>query len=232
MTLRLYIASIASALGYVAVRDFAGNPISVVLKVGSIALLLVIAIKSRADRRLRFALSASIAGDFFLGINQLGPLGLDTLFQLGLASFLVAHLFLIALFRRERSAQPVSIVRRAFAVAIAIVPFPLLAVLWTALGPLRLPVVVYALALCTMAITAQWSRYDLRVALGAVSFVASDSILAFEHFKGTFAASAVIVWATYVLAQALITSGVVAGQSASANGSIAGTPRQTSVSTT
>lgn len=214
MARRLYLASIVAAACYLPAQYFAGNPTAVLLKVASVAFLLAVAVTARADWRLRAALSASIVGDIFLGIDQLGPLGLDKLFQLGLVSFLIAHLFLIALFRRERFARSVSPFRKAIAAATTILPFPLLAVLWPDLGPLRLPVIVYALALCTMAITAQLSRYDLRVALGALSFVVSDSVLAFEHFKDTFAGSAVIIWGTYVLAQLLITAGVVSGRSA------------------
>ena len=77
------------------------------------------------------------------------------------------------------------------------------------LGPLLLPVVVYALVLAGMAISAQLTNLgNPLAALGALCFVASDAMLAIGKFSGPFPGHEPLVWITYYLAQLLIFLGV------------------------
>ena len=77
------------------------------------------------------------------------------------------------------------------------------------LGPLLLPVVVYALVLAAMAISAQLTELgNPLAALGALCFVASDAMLAIGKFRGPFSGQEPLVWITYYLAQLLIFLGV------------------------
>ncbi len=125
----------------------------------------------------------------------------------GLLSFLVAHLaYLVAFTRRERmfaSAAPF--------VVYALVAVAVLACLWEGIpAAMRIPVVIYVVALGAMAAQAAaiWSlRRDRASALAAVGgalFMFSDSLIAFNRFGEPFEASRVLVLASYWLAQWLI----------------------------
>lgn len=150
---------------------------------------------------LAFGLAFSSLGDVLLAIP-----GRD-LFLFGLLAFLTAHLLYIVLFHRLRSPDGHRVGPRILGVVL----FAAAATswLWKDLGALRLPVLFYILAIATMAALAQRTRRPW-VALGAVLFVLSDTVLAIGRFQGGFALSDVVVWVTYVGAQWAITWGVLA----------------------
>lgn len=125
----------------------------------------------------------------------------------GLLSFLVAHIaYLVAFNRRERLFVRVS----PFA-AYALVAALVLAYLWPGIpAPMRIPVVIYVMALGAMAAQAAaiWRvRRDRATALAAIGgalFMVSDSLIAFNRFGEPFEASRFLVLASYWLAQYLI----------------------------
>jgi uncharacterized membrane protein YhhN len=215
---RLLAASaICSAifLLYVIAPQFPGARFAVVFKVASIALLaLIAAVVSDRSKLLIAALGFSAIGDFFLGVHGLGPLGPEQLFLMGLVSFLVAHLFYVALFLTHRAPAARNTARKLACAAVAITAAASLFVLWAGLGPMRVPVLAYSLVLTAMAVTAQLSRFSNVVRFGALSFVASDTMLALSIFGHPFTRSHILVWITYYAAQALITTGVALGASA------------------
>lgn len=144
-------------------------------------------------------LLCSLAGDVFLMLPR-------DRFVAGLASFLVAHVFYVAAFAPEpaRLGAPLALA------AVLAYGAVLLRALWPRLGPLRAPVVLYAAALMAMA----WQAMErlalldttaaLLAAAGAVLFVASDSVLAWERFVRTRRWGPAVVLATYFPAQWLI----------------------------
>lgn len=154
------------------------------------------------------ALAASLAGDIFLM--------LPGLFIPGLAAFLLAHVCYIALFKQGsrwfalRSAL-------AFALLLGVAMY---AFLWRGGLPaaLRLPVAAYVLVIALMAAQA-WGRWHeaagaqrpaaLLVALGACSFMLSDSLLATHRFVQPLPWSQLGVLSSYYLAQALIVTGML-----------------------
>ncbi|MEQ1492940.1 MAG: lysoplasmalogenase family protein, partial [Terricaulis sp.] len=83
------------------------------------------------------------------------------------------------------------------------------------LGAVPLVAMIYAGAISAMAIVAMWLPWaGWPAMIGAVSFLASDLILAAELFRLPPDASArrwtaPVVWWTYVAAQALIICGVI-----------------------
>jgi uncharacterized membrane protein YhhN len=147
----------------------------------------------------------SLAGDVFLMLPR-------DRFVSGLASFLVAHLFYVAAFAPRPATLAAPLVL-ALLVAYGIV---LLRALWPRLGTLRTPVAVYAAALLVMAWQAaeRWAVLGttpaLLAALGAGWFVISDSVLAWERFRGRHAYGQAVVLGTYFAAQWLIASSVAA----------------------
>lgn len=132
-------------------------------------------------------------------------------FTLGLASFLIAHgCYLVAFGGGPAGAA------WGWLAGIVVVAAGLLRVLWPHLGRVRGPVLVYVAVIAAMAWTAARRAAGLatpspsgELALaGAVSFVASDGVLAIDRFAHRFPAAHGIVMVTYYAAQTLIAASV------------------------
>ncbi len=127
-------------------------------------------------------------------------------FIAGLVSFLIGHIFYIAAFVGDGGFHPVL----GWLAPLLVYGVVIYRLLHSHLGKLRGPVIVYVLAILTMAWQAlgRWSALDTTGALlaagGAVLFVISDSVLALDRFRQPFAAARVIVLAAYWAAQWLI----------------------------
>lgn len=155
---------------------------------------------------LAAALAGSLAGDVFLMVPGF--------FIPGLVSFLVAHLFYVALFKRgQRWFAHRGALAATLGVGVAMYAF-----LWVGGLPsaLRAPVAAYVLVIALMAAQAMGRATvlrdtpALRVALGAGFFMLSDSLLATNRFVMPLPMAQVWVLGTYYAAQALIVSGWVA----------------------
>lgn len=149
-------------------------------------------------------LLCSLAGDICLMMPQ-AQTGFDW-FLVGMGSFFAAHLLYIAAFvaRNGWSAEPFSLLLLAgFGIGYT-------SLLWPYLGRLRLPVLAYIGAILLMGWQAigGWQRAPSNgtaaAALGAVSFVCSDSALAWDRFRRRFTAAPVVVLGSYYLAQGLL----------------------------
>ena len=133
----------------------------------------------------------------------------------GLGSFLLAHLaYLWAFAGRVRRPLPLWP-----ALPYAVLALIMLSQLWPAVpAALRAPVVVYVIALSGMAALAAavwWRRRDrcsAFAAVGALLFVASDGVLAWDRFLQPFDAARAIVLTLYWLAQWHIARSAVDGR--------------------
>jgi len=91
----------------------------------------------------------------------------------------------------------------------------LISVLSPYLGNMKLPVRIYGVVLSFMVMLAMHTmlgknkRAAVWMMTGAILFVASDSLLAFNKFFSAFNYSGLIVMLTYGLAQLFITEGAV-----------------------
>ncbi len=140
----------------------------------------------------------SLAGDVFLMLPA-------DRFVAGLLCFLAAHLLYIAAFTFD-SGFGLSLLALPCAAYLAV----LLWVLLPHTVKLKLPVIVYGLAIVVMA----WQALErgarlqstgaLLAAAGAILFAASDSALAVNRFVRKFRAAHAVVLSTYFLGQALI----------------------------
>ncbi len=205
----LLALSAAASLVYLLASQFAAGDWLVVFKVASIAVLAVLGF--RVNKLLGTALSFGAIGDFLLGVHRLGRLDAEKLFLLGLGAFLVGHLVYIAMFSQflPRNWARHSPLRELGVIAVLLTLWLVLASLQPALGKLLMPVIVYALVLATMAISALLAELRNPLAsIGALLFVASDAMLAIAKFRGPFAGDAPLIWITYYLAQVLIFLGV------------------------
>jgi uncharacterized membrane protein YhhN len=85
--------------------------------------------------------------------------------------------------------------------------------LWTGLGGLAVPVLIYVAALTAMATTAIGAgpRYS-PVAWGALLFVVSDSLIGVGRFWGPLPLGEYFVWGTYYVAQCCLALGFLRGR--------------------
>jgi uncharacterized membrane protein YhhN len=163
------------------------------------------------SRALFLAIVFSFVGDVLLMD--------DSYFISGLVAFLVAHVMYIFAYRQYRnepnegSIQGLQRLRLAFPVILG--GTGLIVILYPVLNDLRIPVMIYAIALMLMVITAifrmgrtQQSSF-WKVLGGAVLFMISDSLLAINKFLDPVSMAGFWVMATYVPAQYLIVRGLV-----------------------
>lgn len=187
----------------------------------SMAVLLTLAAAGhgcvRERRWLMAALLLSAIGDWVLAIPWW-----TLSFEVGLLSFLLAHMCFIAallplvppLSRSSRAERPAAL-RIAAVVLMCLVSIALLAWFWPHLGPdkLTLPVTVYMVVLTAMVCTALLAKLPtIWTAVGALCFAASDSMIAISRFILGNEALAVPIWWSYAAAQILITAGFFFGR--------------------
>lgn len=200
--------SYGCAIAYVVTLGVPAVPGRVVFKGLTVALLALIAFRELAGRDrllLVAALSLSALGDVFLG------LGGEQWFTYGLGSFLIAHLFYITLFVRNRPRPfAASVTRQFIAAAMAVFAAAMFLWLWPSLGEMKLAVALYMLALTGMGVTATLSGFRAGwVTAGAALFILSDALIAVGKFKSPVPASEYLIWATYYVAQAYIALGCI-----------------------
>lgn len=205
------ILSVAAALLTLYLANLTPSPRRSVVKTLAVALLAVLAFVQQAPLLLIGALALSAAGDAFL--SRPG----ERAFAAGLASFLAAHVLYIVLFATGGGGiSALSLPRIALAIAMLLAVVP---IAWRLLpnieADLKVPVLVYVAAILVMGLAALTVNSPAVIA-GAVLFMVSDSILAWEKFllPAGSAASAPMryaVWVTYYAAQLLITLGFLLG---------------------
>jgi uncharacterized membrane protein YhhN len=209
-TFRTLVAiSVAASLTFLLLRFFIASDWPVIVELLSIFLLAVLGF--RLDSLLGTALMLSLIGDFLLGVRRLGSLDVQSLFLLGLGSFLIAHLVYIAMFRKYWPSiwwKP-RLSRICGVFGILVLLGSVLGLLWPSLGPMLLPVVLYSAALSCMGISAMLADFGTPfAAFGALSFIVSDAMIAMNKFRGHVPGSNQIIWITYYSAQLFILLGV------------------------
>jgi uncharacterized membrane protein YhhN len=153
------------------------------------------AVSVRYRRGVLAGIAASLVGDVCLMLP-------GDLFVPGLLCFLVAHgCFIAAFLGDSRFARPAWPLVACLGYGAAN-----LALLWRAIAaPLRVPVVVYVLVLASMGAQAlaRGLRGDAAARLaarGALVFMLSDTLLAWDRFRGPLPLASLWVLATYDLA--------------------------------
>ena len=147
-----------------------------------------------------------LAGLAFSLIGDIALMFPDKLFTAGLLAFLAAQVLYIFAFK-PAAGHPVSVGAFLPFILFGLLMFFLLA---PGLGPMKLPVLVYIGAITTMAGFASDRYVDLGgtrallAFIGAVLFLISDSVLAYDRFGKKFGLARILVLATYFPAQLLI----------------------------
>ena len=143
----------------------------------------------------------------------------EMFFIFGLVAFLIAHALYIVAYRqlqwpdRKHELMPTQKMRFSFPIVLA--GTGLIVVLFPILGDLQIPVLVYALVLMLMVMTALF-RYGRTPILsfwmiftGASLFMISDSLLAINKFYAPIPYGGFFVMLTYCAAQYLIVEGTL-----------------------
>ena len=169
--------------------------------------------KSRFTSKVKIGLFFSLLGDVFLMI----PLAGELYFALGLGSFLIAHLFYISAFYLD--ATNIITVEKRYVLSIFLVfGFFCMVYYWVLrphLGGMSIPVLVYSFVITIMGIIAalRFGKTNYRsfiwIFIGALLFIVSDCVLAYNKFVERFAIGDLLVMSTYMAAQFLITMGTV-----------------------
>ncbi|HEV7780231.1 MAG TPA: lysoplasmalogenase [Chitinophagaceae bacterium] len=136
----------------------------------------------------------------------------EIFFLLGLASFLLAHIFYILFFQRVIKEEKVKF-RPWLLAIVAIYYTALVSWLFPHLGDMKVPVLIYGLVISTMFLLAMHMLFIKNKAAGkwmmagALLFVISDSILAVNKFYHPFETAGILIMVTYGLAQLFIVKG-------------------------
>jgi len=151
-----------------------------------------------------------VAGLFFSFLGDVLLLGTGELyFILGLLFFLIAHVFyiimVVKLLKNTKMAQ----------VLLASIPYlliftSLLTTLYSGLGEMKIPVIVYAITITVLGISSlslflqNKNKTHLILVFGVLIFIISDSVLALNMFYKEQSIYPLLIISTYVIAQYLI----------------------------
>jgi uncharacterized membrane protein YhhN len=198
----LFVAGAALALSHTLSPYFDLGPVGQpAWKASGIALLGVYALLSRA-RLAGVALLLSAVGDVALDLTPPQMVA-------GMAAFGLAHVFYLAAFATRTDLSRPSATRIALIVAVLAVSAGLL--VWLLDGmeaqqALLRPGLAYQGIITTMVALAMASRAPLITRIGAVLFMASDTLIAFELYKNIQVPEG-SVWISYAIAQILMARG-------------------------
>lgn len=143
----------------------------------------------------------------------------EAFFMVGLLAFLIGHILYIFTYRQHQSGDPekgllpTQKIRYSFPIILA--GTGLIVVLFPTLGGLKIPVLIYAIVIMVMTMTALF-RYGRTntdsfwlVFGGAILFMISDSVLAMNKFYSPIPYAGFIIMLTYSAAQYLIVRGII-----------------------
>ena len=153
----------------------------------------------------------SWAGDVVLELSKNN----DNLFIAGLACFLLAHIMYLTVFLVTPGKNSILNNRIYLLIPVLIYGIVLLSCLYADLAGMRLPVILYTIVILSM-LAGALNRIEkvkkvsfYLVLAGAILFVISDSVIAFNKFVHQFDSSGIVIMSTYVIAQYLIVAGYI-----------------------
>lgn len=183
----------------------------------TISLMLYIAfntqLKGRFAKRIFAGLFFGLLGDCFLMFVHVNP----NFFILGLVSFLIGHILYITAFYLDYKWQPNIEKKIGWLALIGFGIFGIVFYLYlrSYLDTLKIPVMIYTFIILLMAVMAvnRKGRVNTKsfnlIFYGAILFLISDSILAYNKFVLPIEFSGIAIMSTYMIAQYLITIGAV-----------------------
>lgn len=138
-------------------------------------------------------------------------------FSTGLGAFLLAHVaYIVAFTKTYRNDHEVALLRKQGWLLVAVVGYGVyfFGRLSPGLGSMTAPVMLYTVVIMVMLLLAlnRWGKVSAQsfwwTSIGAVLFIASDSILAYNKFASPIALAHLLIMGTYGLAQWAIFMGM------------------------
>lgn len=170
-------------------------------------------LKGRFHKRIFTGLIFALAGDVLLMYAAKD----EACFMYGLVAFLLCHVFYTSAFYLDFKSAP-ELDKKGARIAIlccAILSIGFYFFLRPHLGVMKLPVMIYVLVISMMMMMACFRNQRVNaisfklILFGALCFMLSDSILAYNKFVARIGYADVWIMGTYMIAQYLITSGAV-----------------------
>ncbi len=165
--------------------------------------------EQKTKRILLFALLFSLLGDVFLLFSS------ELYFILGLASFLIAHIFYCILFLNPKQLTNKKTLLLFF--ILAAYAYFIISMIFNYLAALLPYVFAYIIVLLAMVICCYTAKVDFKTKrnfiwcfLGALLFTLSDSVLAINKFYPHYSFRPAIIMITYGLAQLFIVKAIIA----------------------
>jgi len=151
-----------------------------------------------------------VVGLFFSFLGDVLLLGTGELyFILGLLFFLIAHVFYIIMVVKLLKSTKLSQVLLA-SIPYLLIFTSLLIILYSGLGDMKIPVIVYAITITVLGISTlilflqNKTKTHLILVFGVLIFIISDSVLALNMFYKKQPIYPLLIISTYVIAQYLI----------------------------
>ena len=195
------------AFAVIAIGAYYRGPRWLYLVCRPLAMVLLVSLVIEAGGASAPAYRAAVAAGLLVSLaGDLCMMPRRKRFAAGLAAFLVAQIcYTFAFVKGARLALPAGPALGLLAYSAL-----LIILLYPGLKRMRVPVLIYILAIGTMALAAL-ARYEasgtpatLSACVGATFFLASDSVLAFDRFVRPFKSAQAVILSTYFTAQALI----------------------------
>ncbi len=170
-------------------------------------------LKGRFHKRIFVGLLFGLMGDVLLMFVPHDA----SFFIYGLVAFLLCHILYLSAFYLDFLSAP-TLDKKGARVAIFICSLFGMAFYFYIRGnlaALKLPVMAYIFVICFMMMMAVFRNLRVNslsfrlILIGAMFFIVSDAILAINKFMMPFAAADLLIMATYMIAQYLITIGAV-----------------------
>jgi len=208
----VFIIALSADIGFV-ISD--QNTLGVFSKPLIVVALLIYFISKTATARtkLKFhiiaALVFSLFGDILLLFEANDPL----FFIFGLVAFLLAHVFYIIAFNYLRIKENIRF-KVLFFIPVLLYYLLLIAILYRHLNEMKIPVMIYGFAISLMLVMAAHlsgiknTFLGKVVFFGALLFIISDSILAFNKFYKPWDQASIMIMLSYGLAQLFISYGM------------------------
>lgn len=170
-------------------------------------------LKGRFHKRIFTGLIFALTGDILLIYAKQN----EAYFMYGLLAFLLCHLFYISAFYLDfKSAQELDKKGARIAILLcAILAIGYYFFLRPHLGIMKLPVMIYILVISMMMMMASFRNLRVNtisfklILFGAIFFMLSDAILAYNKFVMPIDHTGLWIMATYMIAQYLITIGAI-----------------------
>jgi uncharacterized membrane protein YhhN len=168
-----------------------------------------ISTEQRQNHVFLLALIFAMLGDIFLLFED------EMFFIIGLVSFLLMQWCYVFVFKADLQKPDTS--KRAVITVLFALSALILFFVWPDLGEMKLPVSFYVFSILTMVsfsiVRNQHIKGYRQVAAGALLFMVSDTLLAFNKFAVPIPFAPYLIMSTYMAAQYFIVTGIVLGKS-------------------